>query len=107
MYKLTNTDTIVRLSDNASIPMAEGNRDYREYLEWVAAGNTPGAADPQPNPRVSEIKSRLSQIDIESIRALRGVGLGRGRPGDNASLSALEDEAEILWAELATTPEFV
>ena len=22
------------------IPFAEGNRDYAEYLEWVAAGNT-------------------------------------------------------------------
>ena len=26
-----------------SIPMAAGNRDYQEYLEWVSAGNT---ADP-------------------------------------------------------------
>jgi hypothetical protein len=28
-----------------SIPMAVGNTDYQEYLEWVAAGNTPEAAD--------------------------------------------------------------
>ena len=27
------------------IPFAEGNTDYAEYLEWVAAGNTPEAAD--------------------------------------------------------------
>ena len=26
------------------IPFAEGNRDYTEYLEWVAAGNTPEEA---------------------------------------------------------------
>ena len=24
----------------SSIPMSEGNRDYREYLDWVAEGNT-------------------------------------------------------------------
>ena len=28
-----------------SIPFAPGNTDYAEYLEWVAAGNTPEAAD--------------------------------------------------------------
>ena len=27
------------------IPFAEGKTDYAEYLEWVAAGNTPEAAD--------------------------------------------------------------
>ena len=27
------------------IPFAPGNTDYQEYLEWVAAGNTPEAAD--------------------------------------------------------------
>ena len=27
------------------IPKDELNRDYIEYLEWVAAGNTPEAAD--------------------------------------------------------------
>jgi len=26
---------IRRESDGASIPIDEGNRDYREYLEWV------------------------------------------------------------------------
>ena len=28
-----------------SIPMVEGNRDYQEYLKWVAEGNTPEPAD--------------------------------------------------------------
>ena len=27
------------------IPMNNNNTDYAEYLEWVAAGNTPEAAD--------------------------------------------------------------
>ena len=29
----------------SSIPFAPTNTDYAEYLEWVAAGNTPEAAD--------------------------------------------------------------
>tara|TARA_B100000700_G_scaffold217879_1_gene239696 strand:+ start:65 stop:229 length:165 start_codon:yes stop_codon:yes gene_type:complete len=28
-----------------TIPFAEDNTDYQEYLEWVAAGNTAEAAD--------------------------------------------------------------
>ena len=28
-----------------SIPFAEDNTDYQEYLEWVAEGNTAEAAD--------------------------------------------------------------
>jgi hypothetical protein len=34
MYKL-NEDSIQRLSDNASIPQAEGNRDYQQFLQDV------------------------------------------------------------------------
>jgi len=34
MYKL-NKDSITRLSDNASIPQAEGNRDYQQFLQDV------------------------------------------------------------------------
>lgn len=34
-------NAVVRLSDLATIPFAEGNADYAEYLEWVEAGNEP------------------------------------------------------------------
>jgi len=38
MYKLTKYEDsygITRLSDNASIPQAEGNRDYQQFLQDV------------------------------------------------------------------------
>ena len=50
MYQLTSGDTILRLSDNAFIPAAPGNRDYREYLEWLEEGNTPLSAPEPPAP---------------------------------------------------------
>jgi|TARA_Y100000033_G_C2701217_1_gene88703 hypothetical protein len=39
--------TILRTSDSCFIAIEEGNEDYQEYLDWVAAGNTPEPADPE------------------------------------------------------------
>ena len=47
-YQLTAFDFILRVADEAIIPQDSENRDYREYLEWVAEGNTPDPADPFP-----------------------------------------------------------
>ena len=54
MYKLTNGNTVIRTADGASIPMAEGNTDYRNYQVWLAAGNTPDPADPIPVPTYAD-----------------------------------------------------
>ena len=43
------TDQIKRISDGAWIPFDEGNRDYQDYLVWVAEGNTPADADQTVN----------------------------------------------------------
>ena len=51
--------------------------------------------------RVNEIKSRLNEIDLESVRPLRAKVHGTATPEDDAKLAALEQEAEALRAELA------
>jgi hypothetical protein len=52
-YQLTTGTSIIRLSDGATIPNDPGNRDYREYLDWLDAGNTPEPAPAPPPPSPS------------------------------------------------------
>jgi len=45
IYQLTQGDTIFRIEDSAFIPQDPDNRDYQEYLAWLAEGNEPLPAD--------------------------------------------------------------
>jgi len=74
-YKLTQNESILRLSDNAFIPLDERNIDYQEYLEWLAEGNTPLPADPipEPEPLTPQQKLEASGLTVEELRELLGL----------------------------------
>jgi hypothetical protein len=74
-YQLTTGDCILRTADNAFIPPDPANTDYREYLAWVEAGNTPEPA-PEP-PALVELtpaeKLAASGLTVAELKALLGL----------------------------------
>ena len=98
MYKLSSSTSIIRLVDNASIPNDTGNRDYVEYLDWLAEGNTPEPAFSLEERRVNQ-RNVLKQGRDEIISA----------PIDGVQVERLEDRENIkdairLWETLGDPP---
>jgi len=65
-----STNTIQRLSDKASIPFAEGNRDYRAYKEWDKT-NDAQPADPLLDSAIAEneqkIQAKMRELAIDEL----------------------------------------
>lgn len=70
MYKLSQQNSIIRLSDNASIPNDERNSDYQEYLSWVAQGNK---AEPYEIPMAEIAAKNVQAIQAEIDRVAATV----------------------------------
>lgn len=60
---------IIRDADGANIPADPANRDWREYQDWLAAGNT-------PNPYVVPPRAVPQTVSmLNARRALRAAGV--------------------------------
>jgi hypothetical protein len=74
-YQQVDEQTILRVSDGASIPKDELNRDYRDFLVWVKEGNTPAPAPaPLPTRQLSAIDRLAAMgITLEELKDLLGI----------------------------------
>ena len=46
MYRLTNSNSVIRLADAAFVPLTPGNRDYEEFRQWIELAGVPAQATP-------------------------------------------------------------
>ena len=94
-YKIISDHAVLRLSDNASIPFDPRNVDYRAYLEWMAAGNTPLPAD------VPAVVVPLTVTNAQARAVMRQTfppalnGLSLFTAVDNALRSAKQNTAGL------------
>jgi len=80
MYKLSydamtgKVSCIIRLSDNASIPLCEGNSDFQDFLKWNSKQPTPldlnstiPVIPPEPvrdlAKEMDELKARVGKLE--------------------------------------------
>ena len=76
-YSLTYGTCITRDADGASIPSDIANRDYGNYLAWVAAGNTPTPYVPPAPPVPTTIApyALLARLTTAEQMALSAAAL--------------------------------
>ncbi|MBX9820847.1 MAG: hypothetical protein K2Y19_09345 [Afipia birgiae] len=110
-YKLTQTDSVIRTADGASIPNDPANRDRAEYDVWIADGGVP---DPYVPPlvkhqiRKSTIIARLT--DEQLAAAIGGMTVRqqeRWRAPDQPLLNTDDPEAIAIIEAVGADPAVI
>jgi len=93
-YKL-GINAIIRTSDMAVIPLDPANRDYQEYLRWVADGHTPAPADPPPPPTQDEL-DRAAAKAYDRLNALKAMRPAQVKAYIDANVTNLTEAKDVL-----------
>ena len=104
LYQLTNSATILRTGDGASIPADPANLDYKAYLAWVAAGNTadPVLTLPQAQAAQSALITAAHDAAIAAGPSCSALGTAATYPLPAAELANLQLAYTAAQAALAS-----
>lgn len=99
-YKLTaQGGCVIRQSDGYCIPFADGNTNYEQLLEWLAAGNTMIPADPPPPPSQDELDVQAVKADVK-LMGLTGMSPAQLKThfANNVTTQASKDDVLLRLA---------
>lgn len=103
MYKQL-TNAILRLADNAFIPLDPANRDYQEYLDWIAEGNTPLPPDQPTLDQAKRAQIAAINTDMEAAAAALTADYP---PSEKLSWPIQEQEALAWQADNTTATPYI
>lgn len=106
MYRLTNTDAIIRTADGVCIPADPANHDYADYLAWLAQGNTPEPFETEVERFARLKREKLVEVNSAYEVALSAVKNGYP-PSEILSWDKQEKEARAYLANNAAPTPFV
>ena len=98
-YQLITGNDSVKRDDGAYVPADTGNKDYRDYLVWLAEGNTPAPADPIPEPSYKEKRKAdyaIEAPDADVMEALIEVIDAAGLIVLGSKLKILKDKRQTI-----------
>ena len=88
-------NAILRIDDGAVIPINVENKDYEDFLDWVAKGNTPLPKDPPPPPTQDELDAQASR-NYAKLAALRAMTPAQVSSWVDANINNLADAKDAL-----------
>lgn len=80
MYRLTDSDNVVRIADGAVIPPDPRNRDYRDFQDYVAGGGVVESYTPPPITVENVVAERVRRLaagfdyDFGDARGVHHIG---------------------------------
>lgn len=99
-YKLLKQG-VRRLMDGVYIPNDERNADWREYMRWLAAGNTPEPIDPDPEPiDQSDLDNMEKSIKVLALLMRKYCNELRAGTYTDKTLTQLKADARAIWTSL-------